>query len=260
MIVKGEGDLNAKLWFIGEAPGAREEEVGRPFVGGAGTVFDGLLRKVGIVRSTTYIDNIIQQRPKNNDFGIFYTDSKRGNPTETLFQRHREVKELILKYRPNLIVLLGNEPLFAIFGHKGIQNWRGSILNFNGVKVIPTLHPALVMRDPSFSPIAEMDFHRIAEEAKTPALPSVYKDDFLINPTYETVIRYLTEILPQQEMIAFDIETIPDLEQIMCIGFGWSRENAICIPIFFGQGSWGSLEEEIGIKKADRNLMALKRI
>lgn len=255
MKVNGEGKYESKIWFIGEAPGAQEETSGRPFVGGAGTVLDGLLRKTGISRSNCYIDNIIQDRPKDNDFGIYYRDSKREEPTACLLEAHTRIKNLIKQYRPNLVVCLGNESLYALTGHKGILNWRGSIISYDGVKIIPAIHPAMVMRDPSLLPVAEMDFRRISEEAQTPKMPSIYNDNFIINPTYEQVIYYLRNILPTKPILTVDIETIPDMEQIMCIGFAWSVQDAICIPIFFGQSNWWTKEEEVGIILEIRNLL-----
>ena len=256
MKVNGEGDLNAKLWLIGEAPGAKEEESGRPFIGGAGTVLDGLLRKGGIRRVDCYIDNVIQTRPPGNDFGIYYRDSKWTNPIEDLLGAHARIKELISTHRPNVVVALGNEALYAITGHKGILNWRGSIISYDGVKVIPAIHPAMIMREPTFTPIAEIDFRRIGEQAKFPGLPNVYNDNFIINPSFDEVIRYLRIVLPQKKILTFDIETIPPLEQIMCIGFGWSNQDAICIPIFYGQSNWWTLEEELAIIREIRELMS----
>lgn len=256
MRVNGEGAYESKIWFIAEAPGAQEDAVGRPLVGGAGTVFDGLLRKANIKRENCYIDNVIQDRPPNNDFSMYYEDKNKTKPRQSLFEAHQRIKNLITTYRPNLVVLMGNEALTAVFGTKGILNWRGSILNYNGVKCIPALHPALVMRDPGFAPIAEMDFHRIAEESKTPEFPNVYNDNFIVNPSFKTVINYLTNVLPTKPYLTFDIETIPDLEQIMCLGFAWSKQDAICIPIFYGQSNWWSLEEELAIIKCIRELMA----
>lgn len=260
MKVNGEGDLNAKIWIIGEAPGAQEEASGRPFIGGAGTVLDGLLRKGGISRRDCYIDNVIQDRPNNNDFGIYYMDSKRSSPTSLLLEAHIRIKKLIRGHKPNLIILLGNESLYAITGHKGILNWRGSIIQFEGIKVIPTIHPAMVMRDPSIMPIAEMDFRRIGEEAQSPSMPMIYNDNFIINPSFDQVIHYLRNILPTKPILTVDIETIPDLEQIMCIGFAWSKEDAICIPVFFGTSNWWNIDEEIEIIKAIQDLAKVKSI
>lgn len=260
MKVNGEGAYESKIWIIGEAPGAQEEKAGRPFIGGVGTVLDGLLRKSGIGRSDCYIDNIIQERPEDNNFGVYYRDSKREQPTSSLLEAHSRIKGLISQYRPNLVICLGNEPLYAITGHKGILNWRGSIISYDGVKVIPTIHPAMLMREPAFIPVAEMDFRRIKEESVTPRMPFGYKDNFIINPSYEQVMYYLKEVLPTKEILTVDIETIPPLEQIMCIGFAWSIEDAICIPIFFGQSNWWTIDEEIAIIKEVRVLMANKGI
>lgn len=260
MRVNGEGKYESKIWFIGEAPGAQEEKDGRPFIGGAGTVFDGLLRKSGIKRSDCYIDNVIQDRPKDNDFGIYYRDSKREEATTLLLEAHSRVKGLIQQYRPNVVVALGNESLYAITGKKGILNWRGSIISYDGVKVIPCLHPAMIMRDPSYNPIVDMDFRRVAEEAVTSRMPLGYKDNFIINPSFEQVIYYLKHVLSTKPILTVDIETIPDLEQIMCIGFGWSQEDAICIPIFFGQSNWWGIEEELAIIKEINILLSNKNI
>lgn len=255
MIVGGEGDVKSKVWLLGEAPGANEDETGKPFQGGAGQVLNGLLKKCKIERASCYIDNVIQLKPPSNDFGVYYADSKRTIPTAALIEAHRRIKEAIKTHRPSVVVLMGNEALFAVTGHKGILNWRGSILSYEGVKIIPTIHPAMVMREPKFHPISEMDFSRISEESKTPKLPEVYKDNFLINPTYSECIRYLEEILPHKGALSFDIETIPNMEQIMCIGFAWSNQDAICIPIFYGQSSWWTVEEELGIILSIRKLM-----
>ena len=84
IIVQAEGNPNAKTWIIGEAPGEQEERLGRPFIGGSGKVLDSCLQEVGIKRSETYIDNVIQRRPPKNDFSIFYQDKARKNPSQEL--------------------------------------------------------------------------------------------------------------------------------------------------------------------------------
>jgi len=243
--VYGEGDKSAKLWLVGECPGAQEEKIGRPFVGGAGRVLDQILSETGIKRSECYIDNVVQERPPKNDFSVYYTDKKRWKPTEYLTQSHKRLQEEILKYRPNVIVALGNEPLYALTGLKTVIKRRGSILNFNGIKVIPTIHPDSVMRQYEFKPIVVMDFNRIREEVKTPYPPADYKDIFIINPSFETIMKTLAS-LEREKYIAFDIETDSE-NQILCLGLGWSKENSICIPIFYSGNSWWTSEEEIAI-------------
>lgn len=256
MIVRGEGNPSSKVWLIGEAPGAKEDEIGKPFSGSSGMYLNGFLRSAGLSRENCYIDNVIQERPPKNDFGVFYENASCTKPKPILLEAHEVLKQKIRTHRPNVVVALGNEALYAITGDKGILKWRGSILNFDGVKIIPTIHPAMVMREPKFSPIVQVDFNRIAEQSKTPAFPRVYNDNFIINPSFETCMEYLTKVLPSKKRLTFDIETIPPLEQIMCIGFGWSKEDAICIPIFFGQSSWWTEAEEIAIIKSIQNLLS----
>lgn len=251
MIVKGEGDVQSKIYIYGEAPGAQEERTGRPFTGGAGRVLEGILHEVGIKRSETFIDNVIQQRPKGNDFSVFYKDRGRKEPTEELLDNHRRIKEAITRHKPNVVVALGNEALFAITGRKGVLKLRGSILGYAGTKVIPTIHPAMVMRQYEFRPVSVLDFHRIKEESVTPHFPLPYLDQFHISPSYKRIMEILQH-LHSCEYVAFDIETAAN--QILCIGFAWSKTNAICIPIFYGNNSWWRSDEELAIIKEIRKL------
>ena len=257
MAVLGEGRKEAKIWLIGEAPGAQEELQGRPFVGGAGDKLNYLLSKAGIARDACYIDNVVNVRPPNNNFGIYYSDSKRTKPTERLLEAHRKLQGLVREYKPNVVIALGNEPMYALTGKKQILKWRGSILQSYGVKVIPTTHPSAVLREPELEPIAVMDFKRIAEEIHSPLMPMVYNDHFTINPSFETIMHFLTKELPTKQIVAFDIETRVDLEQIVCIGFSWGIDEAICIPIFYGQQSWWTEVEEIAIIKAVKEAFTL---
>ena len=241
MQVKGEGSLDAKIYIIGEAPGASEDRAGQLFIGGTGRVLDSILSEVGIKRSEVYVDNVIQWRPKGNDFGIYYKDKSKKQPTETLLAAHQKIKDLVREHRPNVVVALGIEALYALTGYRAITKWRGSILGCGGVKVIPTIHPAMVMRQYEFRPCVVMDFNRIVEEAKTSAFPKPYRDNFLISPSFEQIMVAIKE-LHQRKYIAFDIET--DRKQILCMGFAWSDHDSVCIPIFYaGTSMWTEMEE-----------------
>lgn len=251
MRVPGEGSLTSKMWLIGEAPGEQEEKQGRPFIGGAGRVLEGILQEVGIKRSEVFIDNVMQIRPPKNDFSVFYQDKSKKVPTDTLLQGHTRVRELVATHKPNVIVALGNEALFALTGKHQITHWRGSILGCHGVKVIPTIHPAMVMRQYEFRPMVSLDLSRAKRESLSPSFPEPYRDKFILNPSFEQVMSTL-DFLETQEYVAFDIET--GNEQIICIGFGWSKEESICIPIFYSNSSWWTEEEELEIIKRVRQL------
>ena len=254
MQVNGEGSLQSKIWLIGEAPGENEERTGRPFTGGAGRVLDGLLSETGIRRNETYVDNVIQERPPKNDFSIYYEDKSGRVPSQALLRGHARIQGLVKEHKPNIVVALGNEALFALTGKKQITKWRGSILSCGGVKVIPMIHPAMVMRQYEFKPACVLDLTRVKKESTSPAFPLPYKDNFIINPSFIQVMEYLKDVLPTKKYLTFDIETAQN--QIECIGFGWSKEDAICIPIFYGVNSWWSAEEELSIVKELRNLFA----
>src|SRR3990167_11343096 len=101
MLVKGEGPLNARIWLIGEAPGATEEQKGRPFCGGAGWELNKILKAADIRREECYVDNVMQERPQSNDFTVFYKDRAKTLPTEALLQAHERIRNLVRTQRPN---------------------------------------------------------------------------------------------------------------------------------------------------------------
>ncbi len=260
MQVKGEGNEKSKIWIVGEAPGVQEEKTGKPFVGGAGRILDTLLTKAGIQRNRCYLTNVLHSRPKAGSFANYYTDSKTKVPSFELREAHERIRREVETHRPNLIIALGKEALYALTGHSKILKWRGSVLDVGGIKCIPTIHPAMVMRDPKLEPVVSMDFQRIKKESEYPANVRNYEDIHRINPNFDDVMYYLKDFLPKQSMVAFDIETIPDMEQIMCLGFAWSKEEAFCIPIFYGSSSWWTAEEEFQIIRAVQALFKLPDI
>ena len=226
-MINGMGSVESKIYLIGEGASNQDKIAGKPIQGGPGQVLDRLLRRAGIDRDKCYIDSI-------DNIAV--------------------VKGLIEQNRPNVIGIMGEGALNIFLQQKQILKWRGSILNYSGIKIIPLLDPLKVMREPTLDPIASMDMVKLVGESKSHLFTTIYNDNFIINPSFEEVINYLTSILPSKAYLTFDIETIPDMEQIMCIGFAWSKQDAICIPIFFGETSWWTVEEELAIIKALRNL------
>ena len=124
--------------FIGEAPGAEEDAQGIPFVGKAGELLTKMIRAMKYDRSDVYIANIVKCRPPGN-----------RNPLE-------EEAEVCLPYlkrqielvSPKAIVLLGAVPLKFMMGLVKISNYRGTWLEYEGIKVMPTYHPAFLLRNP----------------------------------------------------------------------------------------------------------------
>tara|TARA_Y100000310_G_scaffold247602_1_gene253216 strand:- start:7005 stop:9263 length:2259 start_codon:yes stop_codon:yes gene_type:complete len=235
MIVHGFGPRDAKIALVGEAPGIEEERSGIPFKGSSGKLLDQMLEEAGIKRGECYIDNVMQVKPPGNNFGVFYSDKSRWNPMPTLVEGRRRLVKDLEEINPNVVIVLGNEALKALTDHRGIKMWRGSIVypsKVGGIKVVPTYHPAEIMRNWVWKQIAVCDLVKarkqsFAQEYKPP-FRVLYDDPRIV----ETVSRWTLEIL-KGESISFDIETsgLEEDADIACIAFATSGWKSWCIPI-----------------------------
>ncbi len=141
-VVFGEGNKNASLMFIGEAPGANEDETGRPFVGRAGMLLTKIIEKVlELKREDVYISNIIKCRPSNN----------RVPTMEEVTACKPYLLEQISSIKPKIIVALGSTSYHHLTGEYDlpISRVRGEVLEFGDAKLIPTYHPSFLLRNPS---------------------------------------------------------------------------------------------------------------
>jgi len=137
-VVFGEGDPEARLMFVGEGPGAEEDRTGRPFVGQAGQLLDGMIIALGLTRSQVYIANVVKCRPPGN-----------RNPQETEMAAcapflDRQI-ELI---RPEIIVALGKVAANRLAGTtKPMKALRGRWASYRGIPLLATYHPAYLLRN-----------------------------------------------------------------------------------------------------------------
>lgn len=141
-IVFGEGDENAEIMFIGEAPGALEDEIGKPFVGRSGEMLTKIITNVlEISRSEVYISNILKCRPHNNAIPTFEEVS---SCKDYLFQQIEIIK-------PKIIVTLGEIAYKYLTNDMdmSITKIRGSIIDFGNIKLVPIYHPSYLLRNPS---------------------------------------------------------------------------------------------------------------
>ncbi len=140
-IVFGEGSPESRLMFIGEAPGAEEDNTGRPFVGRAGQLLTKIIESINLKREDVYIANIIKCRPPEN-----------RNPMEDEIALCSPfLEEQISIIKPEIICTLGKFATEFIIGNdKGaISSVRGKEFNYKGVTVIPTYHPSYLLRNPN---------------------------------------------------------------------------------------------------------------
>lgn len=137
-VVIGIGNKNAEIMFIGEGPGADEDEQGIPFVGRAGQLMNKAIEGIGLKRENVYITNIVKCRPPQN-----------RNPEKDEAKTCREyLDSQINLVDPKIIVLLGSVALKNYLGEEyGITESRGKWFKKDGRKILPTFHPAALLRD-----------------------------------------------------------------------------------------------------------------
>lgn len=150
-VVPGEGDENAEILFIGEAPGFHEDQLGRPFVGSAGQFLDKLLALIGLKRQQVYIANVIKCRPPNN------REPLPGEIENCSKYLERQI-ELI---HPKMIVTLGRYSMAKFFPGKSISKIHGTARQANGVIYFAMYHPAAALHQQSLRQTLEADILKI---------------------------------------------------------------------------------------------------
>ena len=153
-IVFGETNPHAELVFIGEGPGADEDEQGRPFVGRAGKLLNRMIQMIGMKREEVYICNVVKCRPPGNR-----TPEKDEIETCSPFL-FRQIEAI----KPRLICCLGAPAVRTVLGIKeGITKIRGRFYDFGSYKALATVHPAYILRNPREEKILREDFEKIRE-------------------------------------------------------------------------------------------------
>lgn len=154
-VVFGEGDPNAALMFVGEGPGADEDESGRPFVGKAGQLLNNMIGAMGVAREQVYIANVVMCRPP-------------GNRTPE-FAEATTCSQFLLRQidivRPRVIVALGATAATYVLGvRQSLTSLRGQWFSAREAKVAVTYHPAFLLRDPRQKGEAWKDLQRVMVE------------------------------------------------------------------------------------------------
>ena len=154
-LVFGEGNPKAHLMFVGEAPGADEDATGRPFVGRAGQLLTKMIEAIGMKREEVYIANVVKSRPPDN----------RPPEKDEIEACSPFVFRQIASIRPRLIVTLGNPATQELLRTRtGISRLRGEFQDYPhmpGIKVLPTFHPAYLLRSPDKKREAWEDLKRV---------------------------------------------------------------------------------------------------
>ena len=165
--VPGEGDTEASVVFVGEAPGRLEDMKGRPFVGAAGKILDGLLESIGLLRENIFITNVVKCRPPGN---------REPKSVEIGTCTSLYLKPQIKLIKPKVVVTLGRHSTQYVFSEAGIgkiksiTELRGKIrkVKFLSIPllVLPMYHPASVLHNPRYREALESDFQLLKKELK----------------------------------------------------------------------------------------------
>jgi len=153
-IVFGEGNPKTNLMFIGEGPGYDEDVQGRPFVGRAGQLLTKIIQSINIQREEVYIANIIKCRPPQN----------RNPEPDEIQSCHPFLMKQIMAIQPKIICALGTFSAQTLLKtDTKISALRGKFYDIEGIKVIPTYHPAFLLRNPERKKEVWEDMKKIAE-------------------------------------------------------------------------------------------------
>lgn len=263
----------ARIAFVGEAPGVTEVEKGIPLVGASGNVFNAMLRTANLDRVEFHITNVFDEKLPDNEVKNWcapLSEAKAGGFDDLLpigaagylrpeYRHHLQRLSLELSdVSPSIIVPLGGTALWAFSGMADISSQRGSIQPAMyirpGTKLLPTFHPAFVIRQWKFFSVVTADIIRAYREAsfREIRLPN---RELLIEPSIQEIRDYLPRLL-NSDMLSADIET--GWGQITNIGFAPDREHAINIPfvdVRQPNKSFYSLDEEVEAWKLVKQIL-----
>ncbi len=154
-VVFGAGNPRAKLMFVGEAPGMQEDLQGLPFVGRAGKLLTRIIESIGLKRKDVYIANILKCRPPDN---------RNPLPTEILTCEEYLIKQIEL-IRPRVICALGKFAAQTLLrSQESITRLRGKFSDYRGTKLMPTFHPAYLLRNPQDKRLVWEDMKKIRNQ------------------------------------------------------------------------------------------------
>lgn len=231
-----------KIAIIGEAWGEAEERQREPFVGASGMELTRMLSEAGIHRSDCFLTNVFNLKPRGNDIEELCggkADAIPGYPalSKSKYIHRRYAPELerladdLLAVNPNLVLCLGNTPLWALLGRTGVGKLRGttdlSTHTVQGFKVLPTYHPAAVLRMWNIRPIVVADFIKAERESHDANLNRARREIW-IEPSIDDIRDFHARHITGCSCLSVDIETAGT--QITCIGFAPNRHLAIVIP------------------------------
>ena len=158
-LVFGDGNSNSKIMIVGEGPGQKEDEIGRPFVGDAGMLLNKMLKAINLARENLYITNVVNYRPPNN---------RKPEPNE-IMRYSSYLKKHVSIIDPKILILMGSTAMESLFGSKikiskerGV--WKEIIINNKTYLTMITFHPAYLLRQTEQKKYSWLDLKEIRKK------------------------------------------------------------------------------------------------
>lgn len=230
----GKGPEPCDVMFVGEAPGQREDDSGKPFVGRAGRLLDDLMSETGWSRQEVFITNAVSCRPPDNR-------TPRGSEIEKC---KKWLNYQIAMVKPKFILAMGNVPLQALTGQTGIKKLRGRPIEKDGITIFPTFHPSFALRQDFARGVIEQDLREFknlteGEERAQSQLNVTVVDNW---SKVDQMLEAMTGV------VAPDLETTclypwaPEAA-VVTVGFG-TRTGQFSIPINHPESPWDEKDIE----------------
>lgn len=276
--ITSAGPSPNKILILGEAPGESEQRRGVPFVGASGNELARMLSEAGMELDQLFRTNVLFTRPENNKLVSLTLDKKEltsvlgyspssdkdhgeGSPHlydlppmkvdnkvrylhPSLLPEIERLDREIDRCKPNLIIALGNTALWALTGRQNISSVRGTVLSgFHKVKILPTYHPAAVLRQWDLRTICVTDFMKAKRQSLFPEILRPSRK-LQINVTVSDIRRWVREVLPSASILSVDVET--RMGQITEISFSEAVDKALVVPFIKGfKENYFSFSDEV---------------
>ena len=158
-MVFNDGNINSQIMIVGEGPGEKEDEIGKPFVGDAGNLLNKMLSAINVNRESVYITNVVNYRPPNN---------RKPSPVE-INRYSAYLREHILIINPKILIIMGATAMEALIGNnikisKERGKWKEIIIKNKTFKSIITFHPAYLLRQPDQKKFSWFDLKEIRKK------------------------------------------------------------------------------------------------
>jgi uracil-DNA glycosylase len=255
--------VSCGIALVGEAPGREEDATGHPFVGEAGKELTRMCQRAGVARQECLVTNVFMDRPPENRLDAWCVPKKELSkfyPMPALAPGKYIVPEKLPEldrlraeleaFKPTVIVPLGATALWAVCHYTQIGKYRGAVQLAKilpGVKVVPTWHPANILRNWSNRVVSIIDLMKAKREAAYPEI-RVTRREVWIEPTLRDLYEFKERYITGAEVQSVDIETAR-YDFITCVGIAPSADRCLVVPFVDrrkpGYCYWATLEEEV---------------